>query len=249
MPRRTNGSDSSWRENDSQVKEPRASSTPPNVVIVDYRLGNLFSVKNACSRFGINARISYSKDHLWAADLAILPGVGAFGNAMRALHELDLVVPLKDFASSGKPLVGICLGMQLLMTESHEFGRHDGLDIISGSVERLPTENEGGRQLKIPHIGWEAIRPPVTSDSGRCWDDSPLRGLRDGTFMYFVHSYVVKPADSNLTLALSQYGSQEFCSSLGTGNIFATQFHPERSGSDGLTIYRNIVKLATRTVD
>ena len=133
------------------MNEPRASSKPSNVVIVDYRLGNLFSVKNACARFGVKARISASKDDLRAADLVILPGVGAFGNAMRALRELDLVIPLKDFAASGKPLVGVCLGMQLLMTESYEFGTHHGLDVICGSVERLAKENVGGRQLKIPH--------------------------------------------------------------------------------------------------
>ncbi len=219
-----------------------------NIVIVDYRLGNLFSIQNACSTFGLATRVSSSKDDLRNADLAILPGVGAFGQAMGALHELDLVAPLKDFASSGKPLVGICLGMQLLMTESHEFGKHSGLDIVSGTVERFTMEHDGRRQLKIPHIGWESIRPPTDSDSERSWIDSPLEGVPDQTFMYFIHSYIVKPANSSLVLARARYGSQEFCAALATGNVFATQFHPERSGWDGLTVYRNIEKFARRPI-
>jgi glutamine amidotransferase len=206
----------------------------PSVAIVDYQLGNLFSVRNACERVGLTAAITSDKAQILAADAVILPGVGAFGNAMDTLRRLDLASVLKDFAQSEKPLIGICLGVQLLMTESHEFGNHKGLGIVSGPVERLSVE------LKVPHIGWNRVR---RSQSGKDpWNGSPLEGLADDEYMYFVHSYVVRPQDKNVVIATTRYGDDEFCSALKVGNVFACQFHPERSGRHGLSVYRNIAR-------
>lgn len=216
-----------------------------HIAIVDYGLGNLFSVKNACEYAGLPAVITASKQELLDADAIILPGVGAFGDAMTALRRLDLIHMFQDLAASSKPIIGICLGMQLLMTESYEFGRHKGLGIIQGSVVRFQEPTEGSCPLKIPEVGWNRIfrmNHWENSDSDP-WGKTPLRGLKEGEFMYFVHSYIVHPDDPSIVLCRSRYGATEFCSSLMQRNIFAFQFHPERSGPKGLEIYRNIAHL------
>lgn len=217
------------------------------VAVVDYGMGNLFSVKHACERVGLKATITASSQAILAADAVILPGVGAFGEAMAALENLGLVNALREVAASGKPLVGICLGMQLLMTESYEFGHHRGLRIVEGDVVRLEDTADASRKLKVPQVGWNSIhregntalargRGPVSAS----WDDTPLDGLADGEYMYFVHSFYVRPLDPNIVLSVTRYGSSEFCSSLRSGNVFACQFHPERSGLHGLRVYRNL---------
>lgn len=198
-----------------------------------------------CSKF-----ISSSED-VAAADAIILPGVGAFGEAMESLTKLDLVEPLKDFAASGKPLLGICLGMQLLMTESNEFGRHAGLGILDGEVVRLEEAAETTPRLKVPQVGWNQIHAAVqpsplaaapggpAPESGP-WQETFLDGLQDGEFMYFVHSFYALPTDQNVVLSTTHYGPNAFCSSLRRGNVFACQFHPERSGPQGLRVYLNL---------
>ncbi|MGB0383241.1 MAG: imidazole glycerol phosphate synthase subunit HisH [Ardenticatenaceae bacterium] len=225
--------------------------------IVDYGLGNLFSVKQACQHVGMQAHITSCKKDILSADVVILPGVGAYGDAMAALRKRDLICPLQDIAQSETLLVGICLGLQLLMTESGEFGTHLGLNIIDGVVMRFEnpvdrfgiTEGEPARKLKVPQIGWNRIYQtaasrPLENEENPKWSASPLAGLPDGEFMYFVHSYYVCPEDKDLILSTSQYGQIQFCSSLQRDNIFACQFHPERSGQRGLHIYRNIAALA-----
>ena len=157
---------------------------------------------------------------------------------MESLKKLNLVSPLKDFIYS-KPLIGICLGMQLLMQESEEFGKHEGLGIIEGRVVKFNSPIEGSRKLKVPHVGWNRIFPTEKEK----WVNTPLENLKEGSFMYFVHSFYVEIAESSLALSTSRYGQIEFCSSLKHGNIFAFQFHPERSGLNGLDIYRNIASL------
>ena len=206
------------------------------VAIVDYGMGNLFSVKQACEHVGMQASITASADEILAADAVILPGVGAFGDAMAALTRLGVVEVLLEVAGSGRPLVGICLGMQLLMTESHEFGHHKGLGLIEGEVVRFEAPRSCSTTLKVPQVGWNRI---VVTGSGS-WKSSCLEGLRDGEFMYFVHSFYAKPIDTSVVLATSRYGHIEFCSSLRRENIFGCQFHPERSGPRGVLIYRNL---------
>lgn len=208
------------------------------VAIVDFEMGNLFSVKQACEHVGMQAIITASARDLLAADAVILPGVGAFGDAMAMLTRRGLVEVLREVAGSGTPLVGICLGLQLLMSESREFGRHKGLGLIEGEVVRLEGPRTGSGLLKVPQVGWNRIFKTVHG----AWDSSSLEGLRDGEFMYFVHSYYAKPADERVVLAATRYGQIEFCSSLRFGNIFACQFHPERSGPQGLQIYQNLAR-------
>ena len=222
---------------------------------MDYGLGNLFSVAQACTHVGMSPVITSEPREVSNADVVILPGVGAFGDAMEHLKRLDLVSPLRDVAQSDKPLIAICLGMQLLMTESYEFGRHAGLGIIAGSVVHLAdspessrhSDNQATARVKVPQVGWNRIfrqesagGPKLNGLNSDHWASSPLSGLGNGEFMYFVHSYHVEPEDASLVLSVSRYGESEFCSSLHYRNIFGFQFHPERSGLPGLQIYRNI---------
>lgn len=211
-----------------------------SVAIVDYHLGNLYSVRRACEVAGLQAAITSSRTEIEKADAVILPGVGAFGDAMAALRELGLVELLRNIAQSGKWLVGICLGQQLLMSESHEFGLHEGLDIIPGTVRRFENPRENGRALKIPQVGWNRI---FETKPG-AWRGQPvMEGIASGEFMYFVHSYHVQPENPSVWLSSSHYGQIEFCSSLISGNVVAFQFHPERSGRMGLHIYHNLAQM------
>ncbi|MBI3011685.1 MAG: imidazole glycerol phosphate synthase subunit HisH [Candidatus Omnitrophica bacterium] len=217
-----------------------SETKPTRVAIVDYGMGNLFSVQQACAQAGLAAAVTAEPQTVLETDAVILPGVGAFGDAMAELTRRDLVVPLRDAVASGKPLLGICLGMQLLMSESHEFGRHRGLNIIEGEVVRLPVSaEEPPRRVKVPEVGWNPVWP-VREDA---WVGSLLEGIPAGACMYFVHSYYVRPVDATLILSTTTYGPITYCSSLQFGNVFGCQFHPERSGPAGLKIYRN---LATR---
>jgi len=209
----------------------------PVVAIVDYGLGNLFSIEQACAFVGLNSVITNSKKDISCANAVILPGVGAYGDAMLTLHRLDLVNVLLDIAESPKPLVGICLGLQLLMTESSEFGRHKGLGIIEGPVVRFDAPKEKERILKVPQIGWNRIFQPA---NGSRWHGTLLDNLNEGEYMYFVHSYICQPQSSNVILSTSRYGHIEFCSSIQSGNVFACQFHPERSGLRGMKVYHNL---------
>ena len=227
----------------------------PAVAIVDYRLGNLYSVLRACERVGLDARITSSRRDVLTADGVILPGVGAFGDAMSNLRRLDLVGPLREIHARETPLIGICLGLQLMMSGSSEFGDHEGLGIIDGPVVHFGRPAEKDIVLKVPQVGWnrvfrracdEASVDQVPDAAEDPWQQTPLAGLADGRHMYFVHSYYVKPTDPDVVLSTTRYGDIEFCSAVRVGNTFAFQYHPERSGSDGLRVYRNIAGLIQR---
>jgi imidazole glycerol-phosphate synthase subunit HisH len=213
-----------------------------DLVVVDYRLGNLFNVVRACESVGLPSRITSNPTDVAGADAVILPGVGAFGDAMEFLRDSGMVDALRSFAVSGRPLLAICLGMQLLMTESWEFGRHQGLGIVGGSVIRLNSP----AGLKVPQVGWNRI-DKLAAANGRSWDGTLLQGLQDGEYMYFVHSYYVVPDDSGVVLTTTRYGETEFCSTLRTGNILGCQFHPERSGPQGLRIYQQLAEYLKTT--
>lgn len=204
------------------------------VAIIDYQLSNLFSVKHAFNYLKINSEITSDKSIIKNCDAAILPGVGAFGDAMENLKQLGLIQIIKDFISSGKPFMGVCLGLQLLFSESEEFGKHSGLDIIKGKVKKF-----SGKGIKVPQIGWNQI---VKADNN-LWPNSPLQNIRNGEFMYFVHSYYIEPQNKSVVLSETTYEDIIYCSSLLSDNIFATQFHPEKSGSEGIKIYHDWLKL------
>lgn len=206
----------------------------PFVAIIDYGLGNLFSIKQACLKVGLPALITSSNQEISESDSIILTGVGAFGRAIESLTKLDLVGTLREYANSGRPVIGICLGMQLLMTESYEFGCHRGLNLIEGKVTRLKAGTKDSKLLKVPHIGWNQI---YFTNNVR---GTLLEGIPDVAQMYFVHSYFAEPADKGVILSTTNYGCNEFCSSIRLKNISAFQFHPECSGPEGLKIYENL---------
>lgn len=208
------------------------SYTNKKVIIIDYQLGNLFSVKQACEAVGINAKISSDKNDVLNADALILPGVGAFIEAMKNLDKLELINAIKSKVNDGAPIFGICLGLQLLFTKSEEFGAGNGLDLIPGIIKRFPN-NIGDRKIKVPQIAWNTIYK-----SSQSWNSSALSELNNDDFMYFIHSYYVKPEEDSCVLTLTNYDGVEFCSSINFKNIFATQFHPEKSSSKGLSIYK-----------
>jgi len=210
------------------------------VAIIDFGMGNLFSIKRACEHAGLRAVITCDSTDLLKSDAVILPGVGAFGDAMESIESLDLVNPIKEFINTGKPFMGICLGMQLLLTESKEFGVYKGLDVISGSVERFLPKNNTGKKVKVPQTGWNRLAKPAEKNNS--WNNSPLEGIEEGVFMYFVHSYYVVPKSQECILSYTDYEGVQYCSSLKQKNIFACQFHPERSSIQGLKIYENWAK-------
>ncbi len=208
-----------------------------DTVIIDYGMGNLFSVTRVINHLGFQAKVSEDPKVIRRAKRLILPGVGAFQDGMKNLKEKALVVPLKEVVASGTSLLGICLGMQLLMTESEEFGLHQGLDLISGRVVRFVSPEAEQERFKIPHVGWS----PLDNFSDGRWKNSILKDLMPGVFMYFVHSYVVVPDEENTQLAQTHYGRNRFCSVIQKKNIVGCQFHPEVSGLSGLSVIKNFL--------
>lgn len=206
-----------------------------NVVIIDYQLSNIFSVKHACEFVGLNAKITSNPKDLQDADALILPGVGAFGDAMKNLKKFSLIDPILEHVNKRKPFLGICLGLQLLFESSEEFGNHKGLGIIKGSVKKFPSKNLKGQIVKIPQIGWNKIKIQKK--------DPLLEGIETGEFMYFVHSFFVLPKESQIILTKTTYEDIEYTSGIYKNNLFAVQFHPEKSGHEGLKIYRNFSKI------
>lgn len=214
--------------------------TVPRVAIIDYEMSNVLSVQRACENSGLNAFVTSDKTEVLSADASILPGVGAFGDAMDALRKLDLVDAIYKFVESGKPFMGICLGMQLLMSRSFEFGEHEGLSIVKGdTVIFNEPQTESGEILKVPQVGWNHIHYSNERQAVNLWKDTLLNGIEDGEYMYFVHSYYVMPDDFSIVVSKTRYGNIDFCSSFQVDNIFACQFHPEKSGPKGLEICNN----------
>lgn len=196
------------------------------VVIVDYGLGNLFNVEKAFAYLNIPAVVSSDPKSLSSASAIVLPGVGAFKDGMLGLQKRGFIEPLKALAIAGKPILGICLGMQMLMEESFEMGHHEGLGLIEGSVIAFQEMN-----VKIPHMGWSNTK--INQKADRSLFDNCLEG--NDTF-YFVHSYYVNPTRNQNLLASAEYGSQTFAAIVGQNNIVGCQFHPEKSGVQGLKL-------------
>jgi len=202
------------------------------VAIIDYQLSNLCSVKAACDEVGLDARITSNIDEILNSDAAILPGVGSFGPAMHNLKKMGLDDAIKRFIKSKKHFFGVCLGLQLLFESSEEFGFNRGLGILKGKVNKFSPKIIRKGKYPVPHVGWSKIYRDKNN-----WKETPLSNCRRGEYMYFVHSYYVEPQDQDVILSVSTYGEKQYCSSVKKGNIFATQFHPEKSGKKGLLIY------------
>ena len=217
------------------------------IAIIDYNMGNLFSVQHACEHVGLDPIITQKPDEIIECSAAILPGVGAFAEAMNNINRLGLSSCIKDFIATQKPFMGICLGLQLLFTESEEFGNTKGLGIIDGQVLRFPNESKVNSIIRVPQIGWNKIYRKDRIDGLKKWNNSPLLGIENNQFMYFVHSFYVKPQDKNNELTLTNYEGIEYCSSILFKNIFACQFHPEKSAIKGIEIYKNWAKKINKT--
>ncbi|MTI80143.1 MAG: imidazole glycerol phosphate synthase subunit HisH [Firmicutes bacterium] len=201
------------------------------IAIIDYGMGNLRSVQKGFEKVGYQAEFVTDPEKLNQYSGVVLPGVGAFADAMDNLHQMGMVKAIQEIAASGNPLAGICLGQQLLFESSEEWGETAGLGIFQGRVRRLPPG------LKVPHMGWNqiAIKRP-----------SPLlEGLPDGSAFYFVHSYYVEPSEDAVVLTTTDYG-KDFASIVGRDNVFGIQFHPEKSSQLGLKILQNFGKLVER---
>ena len=213
--------------------------------ILDYHIGNIGSLKNAFDRLGFEVNVTLDKDEIAEATAIILPGVGQFTEAIRNLHESDLVDFLKEMAMDGKPMLGICLGMQLLMTRSEECNDYEGLNIVPGQVQRFTEPSHDGESYKIPQIGWNGLLSPNGQSPSIVWKNTLLEGLDEGVQSYFLHSYSVEPDDPRHVISRTDYGGRSFCSVIRDGMVWGCQFHPERSGQVGLTILKNFASLVT----
>lgn len=211
------------------------------VTIIDYGLSNLLSVARAVEKLGFAPHITQKSADVRGAEILLLPGVGAFADGMGGLHRLDMLEPIWGCAQSGVPILGICLGMQMLFEASHEFGLHRGLGLIPGYVERLPEAGADGVPQRVPHVGWNALTPPPNTKPG--FDSPLLEGTKPGEEMYFVHSFEAKPKNAEDTLAVCRYGGRAVCAAAGRGNVMGTQFHPEKSGPAGLAILEGFLRL------
>ena len=200
------------------------------VAIIDYDAGNIRSVEKAVRYLGKEVTVTSEPEEILAADRVILPGVGAFGDAMKRLHAMGLVEVIRQVAERGTPFLGICLGLQLLFEKSEESPGVPGLGLLQGEILRLP-EHPG---LKVPHIGWNSLKYP---NPGRLF-----RGIPEDSYVYFVHSYYLRAQDEGIVTATTEYGTLVHAS-VESGNLFACQFHPEKSSETGLTILENFLSI------
>lgn len=209
-----------------------------SIVVIDYGLGNTKSVVNALKNQGAEPLLSNDPEVIEGAEGIILPGVGAFPHGMNQLRQFDLVDPLIRYAKSGKLLLGICLGMQMLFSRGLEYEPTPGLGLISGNV--APLASKQGLHGRIPHVGWSPLIRPTAEK----WNVTILHNIDSKTEAYFAHSFVANPTEDETILARTSYQGVEFCSAVRQGNIYGCQFHPEKSGPDGLKILKYFLKIA-----
>lgn len=209
------------------------------VTIVDYGVGNLYSVRAALEHCGAEVELATDAGKVESADRLLLPGVGAFEDATADMRDCALIEPVLEFARNGRPLMGICLGMQMLFDQSEEFGTHKGLGLIPGAVLPIPETDRNGAPHCIPHVGWDEIEAAAGAD----WSAGLLKGIEPGTSVYYSHSFRALPADSAHRVADCDYGGHAIASVVMSGNIHGCQFHPEKSGEAGLSILRNYLAL------
>ena len=213
--------------------------SPSEVVVIDYGVGNMLSVQRGLEHCGGKVTLTADPEQILTAKRVVLPGVGAFENAMQALERLGLVAVIREIARCQIPLIGICLGMQLLLEESEEFGVTAGLGLISGRVLPIPNLTLSGATQKIPHIGWSALQPSGASER---WRDTLLKDNRAGDAAYFVHSFMAVPSESVNRIADCVYGGHLIPAVIGREKITGCQFHPEKSGEVGLKILRRFLE-------
>ena len=209
------------------------------IAVIDYGVGNLFSLKSSLAAIGQEAVVTRDQEELDRADHILLPGVGAFGDAVEKLRSTGMDRAVLRQAAAGKPLLGICLGMQMLFDESEEFGLHKGLGLIPGRVVKIPDTDVDGHSQKVPHISWDPLYP----GGGRTdFSGTALAALKPGEECYFIHSYEAKPVRDEDRLADTVYGGREICAAASHGSVLGCQFHPEKSGAVGLKIIEEFLK-------
>lgn len=206
------------------------------IAVIDYGMGNLHSVQKALQAAGAKTRVTSDKKDLETCEKLVFPGVGAFGEAMKELRRLELVMPIREAIARGKPFLGLCLGLQLLFEKSDEAPGIKGLGILKGAVRKFRFTKDG---LKVPHMGWNSIE---AGQRAKGKGQRILGGVPDGSYMYFVHSYYVEPKEEGIVLATTDYGIR-FASGIRKDNIYGFQFHPEKSQGLGLKILENFVRL------
>lgn len=216
----------------------------PDVTIIDYGINNLKSISKAFEKLDKTYCFVTSEKDINNANCLILPGVGAFSDGMKGLQERGLIEPIKEKVKTGTPLLGICLGMQMLFTESEEFDVNYGLNLISGRVVPFKRPREVNMKgYKIPHVTWNSIRIPSFVQNKNYWKNTLLENINENVDVYFVHSYYAKVDNLKEVIATAEYGNQEFCAVAKKDNVVGTQFHPEKSGVVGLKILETFCKL------
>lgn len=210
------------------------------IAILDYGIGNIRSISNALEAIGETPLLTRKPVEILEAKALVFPGVGAFSKGMRNLHDFDLIPVIQSYVETGKAFLGICLGMQMLLDWSEEFGLTQGLGLIPGKVIRMPVRES--ENLKLPHISWNTVHKPEPHR----WENTILGGIQTHDETYFVHSYVAVPTESKHILAHTNYGSCSFCSAVRRDNIYGVQFHPEKSRETGLAILRNFSSIITK---
>lgn len=203
------------------------------VTIIDYGMGNLLSMQRALEKNGAQVLVAVKPEQILQAEKLVLPGVGAFPDGMEELEKRGMVPAIREYVKTGKTLLGVCLGMQMLFEESEEIRPTPGLSLIPGKVLKFPEKQQNGRINKIPHVAWTQIEPVEIS-----WEQTFFKSLTPGAFMYFVHSYHALPSSKLNLLAQSPFGDFHFCSAVLRDNVWGTQFHPEKSGEAGLRLIR-----------
>ncbi|CZG53328.1 TPA: imidazole glycerol phosphate synthase subunit HisH [Legionella pneumophila] len=211
-----------------------------SVSIVDYGVGNLLSVARAFQYFDASVNLVSTPEEIMSADRLVLPGVGAFEDGMKGLTTLNFIEPIKQFARSGKPFLGICLGMQMMLSRSTEFGQHEGLDLIAGEVVSVPSHGVDGQLHKIPHIGWNEL---VSTSEGEDWCHTILKNIPLNSSVYFVHSFMAMPSNPKKRLADTLYDGQVISAVIKDENMYGCQFHPEKSGEVGLNIIQQFLQI------
>lgn len=207
-----------------------------NISIIDYEIGNVKSIINAFKKIGVRSTLTKDRETILNSDGLILPGVGAFASGMKNINKYGLKEIIYAFVSTEKPFMGICLGMQMLLEESEEFGLTKGLGLIEGKVKKLPVHNPDYE--KLPHVSWnEIVKSKIT------WKGTVLNDIPEYSDMYFVHSYIASPLNEENILAITEYSDYKFCSAVKKDNIYGCQFHPEKSGELGVKVMNNFVNL------
>jgi len=207
------------------------------VTIIDYGVGNILSVRGAFDHCGAENVTTSDLSEIEKAERLVLPGVGAFGDCVAEMRAAGLVEPVLRFVQTGRPLLGICVGMQMLLDDSEEFGRHEGLGLIPGSVVAIPQTGADGQPHRVPHMGWNRLIVDP-SRSGALLD-----GIDENAWVYFVHSFTAFPDDPSCRLADADYNGRKIAAVIGRGNVMGCQFHPEKSGEAGLSIIRNFLRI------